>query len=214
MPVPSGPELGSSGPGPGPGLGRHGAKVGVLSLQGAWRLHAEVLEALGATVVAVDDAGGLAGIEALVVPGGESTAISHLLNSAGLVEPLAEWLQGPRAAVMGTCAGMILLATDVLDGREDQVRFSVVDIAVRRNGYGPQRASFETGLDVEGCDGGRVPATFIRAPLVTRTGPEVEVLARLDGDPVLCRQGRHLVSSFHPELSGDLRVHQLFLAGL
>jgi 5'-phosphate synthase pdxT subunit len=114
----------------------------------------------------------------------------------------------------GTCAGMILLAAHVLDGRPDQRSFGVVDIKVRRNAFGRQVDSFETALDVEGVAGGPVDAVFIRAPFVEEAGPDVEVLASVDGHPVLVRQGPVLAAAFHPELSGDLRVHQLFLGGL
>ncbi|MBV8297676.1 MAG: pyridoxal 5'-phosphate synthase glutaminase subunit PdxT, partial [Acidimicrobiia bacterium] len=109
----------------------------------------------------------------------------------------------------GTCAGMILLASEVLDGRVDQRSFGVIDLAVRRNAFGRQVDSFETDLEVEGL--GRVPAVFIRAPYVERAGDGVEVLARVDGHPVMCRQGHVLAAAFHPELSGDLRLHELFL---
>jgi len=139
--------------------------------------------------------------------------MSLLLQSSRLLEPVAERLAGGMPA-FGTCAGMILLATDVLDGRPDQRTFGVIDIAVRRNGFGRQVDSFETDLDVAGVDGGRVHAVFIRAPMVESVGDGVEVLADVDGHPVLCRQGGILVAAFHPELSGDLRLHELFLGGL
>ncbi|MDQ3757896.1 MAG: pyridoxal 5'-phosphate synthase glutaminase subunit PdxT, partial [Actinomycetota bacterium] len=114
----------------------------------------------------------------------------------------------------GTCAGMILLSREVIDGRPDQRSFGTVDIAVRRNAFGRQVDSFETVLDVEGVPGGPVPAIFIRAPVVERVGQGVEVLATVEGRPVLCRQGPFVVAAFHPELSDDLRVHRLFLGGL
>ncbi len=186
-----------------------GTKVGVLALQGNVREHAAALAELGAHPVEVRAPEDLSGVDALVLPGGESTTISMLLDSSGLFEPLAERLRDGMAA-FGTCAGMILLAADVLDGRPDQRSFGAIDIAVRRNAFGRQVDSFETDLDVEGLDG-PVDAVFIRAPFVERAGGGVEVLARVGGHPVLCRQGPVLVASFHPELSRDLRVHALFL---
>lgn len=188
-------------------------KVGVLALQGAAAEHAEILGALGAEAVPVKRPEDLAGIDAIVLPGGESTTISMLLDSAGVREPLADALSAGLPA-LGTCAGMILLATDVLDGRPDQRSFAAIDIAVRRNAFGRQVDSFEAALPVAGVDGGPFPAVFIRAPVVERAGDAVDVLAAVDGRPVLCRQGPVLVSSFHPELSGDLRIHELFLGGL
>lgn len=199
--------------------GPTGTKVGVLALQGASARHAEALIALGASPVEVRHADDLAGLEALVLPGGESTTMSRLLETAGLFEPLAERL-ADGMPVFGTCAGMILLATDVIDGRADQRSFGVVDVAVRRNAFGRQVDSFEADLSVEGLPGGRFPATFIRAPVVERAGEGVEVLATVEtpgptgARPVLCRQGPVLVASFHPELSGDLRLHQHFLASV
>ena len=190
-----------------------GAKVGVLALQGDVREHIAALTDLGAHTVEVKLPEHLAGLDALVLPGGESTTMSLLLQSSGLLDPVAERLAGGMPA-FGTCAGMILLATDVLDGRPDQRSFGVIDIAVRRNGFGRQVDSFETDLDVAGVDGGRVHAVFIRAPMVESVGDGVEVLADVDGHPVLCRQGCILVAAFHPELSGDLRLHELFLGGL
>jgi 5'-phosphate synthase pdxT subunit len=190
-----------------------GAKIGVLALQGDVREHTQALVELGAHPVAVYQPEDLAGIDGLILPGGESTAIALLLVSSGLWDPLAERLTAGMPA-FGTYAGMILLATEVLDGRPDQPRFAVADIAVRRNAFGRQVDSFEADLTVEGLGPEPVHAVFIRAPLVERTGPGVEVLASFDGDrPVVCRQGPVLVSSFHPELSGDLRMHDLFVKG-
>lgn len=199
-----------------PGTSRSGggAKVGVLSLQGAWRRHADALEALGAAAVSVCRPEDLAGIEALVIPGGESTTISHLLATSGMTEALAGWLDDRRGPVLGTCAGMILLAAEVVDGRPDQVSFAAMDLTVVRNGFGRQRDSFETDLVVTGLGGEPFPATFIRAPVVTRVGSDVEVLAEVDGHPVLCRQGPNLAAAFHPELSADIRIHQMFLSWL
>jgi pyridoxal 5'-phosphate synthase pdxT subunit len=188
-------------------------KVGVLALQGAFRRHAEVLGDLGATAVEVRTPPDLAAVDAIVLPGGESTTVSFLLDSSGLRDPLVDRLGGGMPA-LGTCAGMIVLAREVLDGRPDQSSLGAVDLVVRRNAFGRQRESFEVELNVDGLAGGPLPAVFIRAPVVVRTGPGVEVLARVGEGPVLCRQGDVLVSSFHPELSGDLRLHALFLEAI
>lgn len=185
-------------------------KVGVLALQGDVAEHAGALLAVGAHPVEVRTPDDLAGIDALVLPGGESTTMSRLLASSGLFEPIAERLADGMPA-FGTCAGMILLATQVVDGRPDQRSFGAIDIAVRRNGYGRQVDSFEQSLPAHGVAGGPLDAVFIRAPVVERAGPGVEVLARVGAAPVLCRQGPVLVTAFHPELSGDLRLHQLFV---
>jgi 5'-phosphate synthase pdxT subunit len=189
-----------------------GIRVGILALQGAVRPHAEALTAIGAEPVEVRLPEHLHHLDALVIPGGESTTMSFLLDSSGLRSPLAGWLQGGRP-VLGTCAGMIMLAAEVLDGRDDQQSFGVIDIAVRRNGFGRQRDSFEADLDIKGIDG-PFHAVFIRAPFVERTGAGVEVLAEVDGHPVLCRAGSVLVSSFHPELGHDRRLHSMFLEGV
>jgi len=186
-------------------------KVGVLALQGAFAAHARVLASLGADPVLVRRPEHLADVEALVLPGGESTTMSMLLESSGLFDPVAERLRAGTPA-FGTCAGMILLGAEVLDGRADQRCFGAVDVAVRRNAFGRQVDSFETDLAVEGL-GGPFHAVFIRAPFVERAGPGVEVLATVDGHPVLCRQGPVLVSAFHPELGDDPRLHDLFLNG-
>jgi pyridoxal 5'-phosphate synthase pdxT subunit len=186
-----------------------GGPVGVLALQGAFAAHARTLADLGATTCEVRTPADLAAVDALVLPGGESTTIQQLLVSSGLWEPLAGRL-ADGMPVLGTCAGMILLATEVLDGRSDQRAFGVVDLAVRRNGYGRQVDSFEAEVDVLGLDH-PFHAVFIRAPLVERVGESVEVLAEHDGHPVLCRQGHVTVASFHPELSGDSRIHARFL---
>ena len=186
------------------------AKVGVLALQGAFREHRELLGALGADAVEVRTPAELAALDALILPGGESTTMSKLLDSSGVRAPLAELL-ADGLPVLGTCAGMILLARDVVDGRPDQESFGAIDVAVRRNAYGRQRDSFEAPLEVSGVTGGPFPGVFIRAPRIESVGERVEVLARHDDVPVLARQGRVVVASFHPELSGDLRVHEWFL---
>jgi 5'-phosphate synthase pdxT subunit len=194
--------------------------VGVLALQGDVREHAAMLTALDQEVRMVRRPTDLEGLSGLVLPGGESTTLSLLLDSSGLRRPLDGAL-AEGLPVFGTCAGMILLATDVLDGRDDQQHFGRIDLGVRRNGFGRQQASFECDLEVDGIEGPPVHAVFIRAPVVERTGPAVEVLATLPGtaehpspQPVLCRQGAVLVSSFHPELTGDPRLHALFLTSV
>jgi 5'-phosphate synthase pdxT subunit len=184
--------------------------VGVLALQGAFGLHAVALTDLGARAREVRTPDDLDGVDALVMPGGESTTMSMLLESSGLFDAIAERLAG-RFPVFGTCAGMILLARTVLDGRPDQRSFGVIDLAVRRNAYGRQVDSFETRLDVTDLPGEPFPAVFIRAPLVESAGPGVEVLSRHEGRPVLAREGNITVASFHPELSGDSRLHARFL---
>ena len=185
-------------------------KVGVLALQGAWQRHAEALTALGAHAVEVRTPQDLGGIDGLILPGGESTTMSKLLDISGLYEPVAERLADGMPA-FGTCAGMILLAGEILDGRPDQRSFGVLDMAVRRNAFGRQVDSFEADVSVDGLAGGGFPAVFIRAPVIDRVGDGVEVLASVGGHPVLCRQGPVLAAAFHPELSDDLRLHQLFL---
>jgi len=195
-----------------------GAKVGVLALQGDVGLHVAALAELGAQPVEVRRPEHLAGVDALVLPGGESTAISLLLGSSGLFPAVAERLQSGMAA-FGTCAGMILLASEVVGGRPDQRFFAAIDLAVRRNAFGSQVDSFEADLAVDVLGPEPLRAVFIRAPVVERSGPGVDVLASVDlpgggHRPVLCRQGQVLVAAFHPELSGDLRLHELFLGGL
>jgi len=182
----------------------------VLAVQGAFALHAEALARCGLAPVEVRRADQLAEVDALVMPGGESTTMSKLMNAFELTEPLGKRL-ADGMPVFGTCAGMILLAGRISDGRPDQISFGAIDIDVRRNGYGRQVDSFEADLDIPAVGGPPVRAVFIRAPVVERVGPAVEVLAEVGGIPVLCRQGPILVASFHPELSGDDRLHQLFL---
>ncbi|HVX16969.1 MAG TPA: pyridoxal 5'-phosphate synthase glutaminase subunit PdxT [Acidimicrobiales bacterium] len=189
-----------------------GGTIGVLALQGSVDTHQRVLAELGATALAVRTPDQLAGVDALVLPGGESTTISFLLDSSGLREPLGERLREGMPA-FGTCAGMILLAADVADGRADQRSFGAIDIGVRRNAFGRQIDSFEADLRVDAVEDADRPfhAVFIRAPFVERVGAGVDVLATVDDHPVLCRQGSVLVSAFHPELTGDGRLHQLFM---
>jgi 5'-phosphate synthase pdxT subunit len=186
------------------------ATIGVLALQGAVARHVHAIERLGLEAVEVRTADQLDRVDALVLPGGESTTMSKLLDANELFAPLAERLADGMPA-LGTCAGMILLATDVLDGRPDQRCFGAVDIAVRRNAFGRQVDSFEADIALAGLDEAPVHAVFIRAPVVERVGDHVHVLADVGGRPVACRQGDVIVTSFHPELSEDLRVHELFV---
>jgi pyridoxal 5'-phosphate synthase pdxT subunit len=190
-------------------------KTGVLALQGAFREHCEVLDALGVEPVEVRTPEQLDAVDALVLPGGESTAIARLLVSSGLLDRLDARLR-EGMPTLATCAGLILVARSVLDGRDDQPALGALDVDVRRNGYGTQLQSFEAALDVVdlaggGLTGGRFPGVFIRAPVIERVGGAVDVMAEHEGRPVLCREGAVWASTFHPELSGDLRVHQLFL---
>lgn len=185
-------------------------RVGVLALQGAFARHVEACAAVGAEAVEIRTPDQLREVERLILPGGESTTISMMLDRNGLRKPLADRLRDGMP-VFGTCAGMILLAADVVDGRSDQQGFAAIDIGVRRNGYGRQNQSFSASIDVDGFDDS-LHAVFIRAPVVEWVGPGVEVLASHDGDPVLCRSGPVLVSSFHPELSTDRRLHGYFCA--
>jgi len=187
-------------------------KVGVLALQGAFARHVAALTALGCAATEVRTEAELDSVDALVMPGGESTTVSKLLDSNRLFEPLAERLERGMP-IFGTCAGMILLASEVLDGRADQRSFGAIDIDVRRNAYGRQVDSFETDLVVDGLDG-PFHAVFIRAPRVERVGASVDVLARVGEDPVLCRSGQVWVAAFHPELTDDLRIHQRFIEEL
>jgi 5'-phosphate synthase pdxT subunit len=183
--------------------------IGVLALQGAFRAHAQALAELGVATRDVRTPAHLDGIDALVMPGGESTTMSRLLTSSGLFDQIkARASEG--MAVFGTCAGMILLATEVLDGRPDQRSFGIIDVTVRRNGYGRQLDSFETELDVSGLSD-PFHGVFIRAPRVDAVGPAVEVLASHGDDPVLVRQGRIMAASFHPELTTDTRLHERFV---
>ncbi|MET0729094.1 MAG: pyridoxal 5'-phosphate synthase glutaminase subunit PdxT [Acidimicrobiales bacterium] len=188
-------------------------KVGVLALQGAFAAHAACLRTLGAEPREIRTEPDLADVDALILPGGESTTMSMLLESSGLFEPVAERL-GDGMPALGTCAGMILLGAEILDGRPDQRCFGAVDIAVRRNAFGRQVDSFEADLPLGDLDGAPFRAVFIRAPFVERVGAGVEVLATVDGHPVLCRQGTVTVAAFHPELSDDLRLHDRFLKEL
>jgi pyridoxal 5'-phosphate synthase pdxT subunit len=172
-------------------------KIGILAVQGNVREHAAVLRRLGAEVVEVRKPDQLADLDGLVIPGGESTAIGRLVRLYGLEEAIRSF----ERPIFGTCAGMILL---------DRRHLGVLDLEVSRNAYGRQVASFEADLELAGDDE-PLRGVFIRAPRVTDAGPEVEVLAELDGEPVLLRQGRTIVAAFHPQLTGDTRVHERFL---
>ena len=185
-------------------------KIGVLGLQGDVREHVAALEAAGATPVVVKKAEELAAIDGLVMPGGESTTIGKLLDRFGLLDPLTERAQ-ESLPIYGTCAGAILLARDIVGDQDAPHRLRVMDISVRRNAYGRQVDSFEADLDVTGMDE-PFRAVFIRAPAIERVGDEVDVLAAVDGGAVLVREGRFLASTFHPEMTGDNRVHQMFVA--
>jgi len=188
--------------------------IGVFALQGDVREHVAALTAVGADAVPVRRPEELATVDGLVVPGGESTTMSRLSGIFGLLDPIRARI-GSGMPVYGSCAGMIMLAGTVLDGRPDQQSFGGIDMVVRRNAFGRQVDSFETDLDMAGVNGGPVHAVFIRAPWVEKVGGGVEVLARVSGGPadgriVAVRQGNLLATSFHPELTGDLRVHGLF----
>jgi len=188
--------------------------IGVFALQGDVREHVHALAASGVRAVPVRRPEELAAVDGLIVPGGESTTMSRLSVIFELLEPIRARIAA-GLPVYGSCAGMIMLAGTVLDGRPDQQTFGGIDMVVRRNAFGRQVDSFETDLVVRGVDGDPVHAVFIRAPWVEQVGPGVEVLARVaggaaDGRIVAVRQGNLLATSFHPELTGDLRVHGLF----
>jgi 5'-phosphate synthase pdxT subunit len=184
-------------------------KVGVLALQGDVREHVLALERAGATAVQVRYADELADVDALVLPGGESTTIGKLLDRFGLLGPLTDRARAGMP-LYGTCAGAILMAADVTGDHDAPHRIGMMDMTVRRNAYGRQVDSFEADLDIEGVDD-PFRAVFIRAPSIESVGSGVEVLASHRGAPVLVRQGTLLASTFHPEMTGDNRVHELFL---
>jgi len=186
------------------------ALIGILALQGAFKAHELAVRQCGASTLQVRTPDDLDRVDALVMPGGESTTMSHLLTTSNLFDPIAKRLSDDMP-VFGTCAGMILLAQKVHDARPDQRSFAALDIDVRRNAYGRQVDSFECDLSVTDLDE-EFHAVFIRAPRVERIGEGVEVLARHDGTPVLVRQGRMMAASFHPELTPDVRIHERFLS--
>jgi 5'-phosphate synthase pdxT subunit len=181
--------------------------VGVLALQGAFAAHCEKFLTLGVECIEVRTCEDLDKVTALVMPGGESSTMSHLLLTSGLFDPIAERI-ADGMAVFGTCAGMILLASDIVDGRDDQRSFNALDISVRRNAYGRQVDSFESNFVTPF---GEMHGVFIRAPKIERIGKSVEVLGSCHGDPVLVRQGKVLAASFHPELNQDDRLHRFFI---
>jgi pyridoxal 5'-phosphate synthase pdxT subunit len=185
-------------------------RVGVLAYQGDVREHLAALEAAGAVPVEVRRVEELDAVDGLVIPGGESTVIGKLAARYGLLEPLRARVAA-GLPVLGTCAGMIFLAREV-EGPAQEL-LGVLDVRVRRNAFGRQVASFEAEVDVKGIDGGPVAGAFIRAPWVADAGPEVEVLAELEGKVVAVRQGNLLATAFHPELSGEVRLHR-WLVGL
>ena len=181
--------------------------VGVLALQGDVREHSRMVAAAGGEAAAVRLPADLEGVDALIIPGGESTAIGRLAALYGMIEPLRRRIEA-GLPVLGTCAGMIFLASGVAEGAQPQLE--VLDMTVERNAFGRQNESFECELEVEGW-GESLPAVFIRAPLVEQVGPEVEVMAEHEGRPVLVRSGAVLAAAFHPELTGDLRLHRMLI---
>src|SRR5579859_4579449 len=190
-------------------------KVGILSLQGDFDAHAKAVERAGAQSVLVRSAADLEGLDGLIIPGGESTTMLKLLLEENLMEPLREF--GRRRPIFGTCAGAILLANEVSSPAQESL--GLIDIGVERNAYGRQIdsriASVTPESEFQSRTGpGDMEAVFIRAPIIRRVGSGAQVLARYRGDPVLVEQGRHIVATFHPELSSDPRVHELFLQKL
>jgi 5'-phosphate synthase pdxT subunit len=183
--------------------------VGVLALQGAFEAHQHVLRDLDVETVQIRTPADLELVDALVMPGGESTTMSHLLQTSGLFGAIDARLKRGMP-VFGTCAGMILLAKGVLDGRSDQKSFGAIDIDVKRNAYGRQIDSFETDIALVGLVED-FHAVFIRAPQIARIGDDVTVLARQNDDVVLAQQGSVMVASFHPELTNDARIHSMFI---
>ena len=183
-------------------------QVGVLALQGAFAAHSDCLTSIGVQSVEVRNPEQLASVDALLMPGGESSTMSQLLESSGLFDPISKRIS-EGMPVFGTCAGMILLASEILDGRSDQRSFSAIDISVRRNAFGRQFDSFESTI---ATDVGDFQGVFIRAPRIERVGPDVRVLGSIGDEPVLVRQGNVLAASFHPELSDDARLHQYFVS--
>lgn len=191
-------------------------RIGVLDLQGDVREHAAALADVGADVRLVKRPEELEGIDGLILPGGESTTLSMLLESTGLFEAIAARLgagdvPSGTLPILGTCAGLVLVAREVLDGRPDQRTFGTLDAVVRRNGYGRQVRSFEGEVALGEVSERLLPAVFIRAPLIVSVGEEVEVLGTFEGVPVLVRQGAVLACVFHPELTPDRRVHRMFV---
>ncbi|MCX8007033.1 MAG: pyridoxal 5'-phosphate synthase glutaminase subunit PdxT [Coriobacteriia bacterium] len=185
-------------------------RVGVLALQGAFREHIMTLEALGVAAVAVRKTEQLGGLNALIIPGGESTAIGKLMAAYGFYDAIRQQ-HGAGMAVWGTCAGAILMAERIIDALPDQQPLRLMDIDVRRNAYGRQVDSFEADLDFKHLSGGPFRGVFIRAPWIERVGPGVEVLAVHQGQIVAARGTGVMATTFHPELTGDPRVHRFFI---
>lgn len=190
-------------------------EIGVLALQGDVVEHLEALRRLDVPARPVRRASELEAVDAMVLPGGESTAMGNLLTTFELLEPLRKRVAAGMPAY-GSCAGMILLATKVLDGRDDQVTLGGIDMTVRRNAFGRQIDSFETQVEMEGIGGGPFHAVFIRAPWVERVGLDVQVLGRVngtaaDGKIVAVRAGNVMATAFHPEMTGDVRLHRAFV---
>lgn len=183
------------------------SRVGVLALQGDVREHIRILGQLGADALELKHPSQIEEIDALIIPGGESTTIGKMADRFGLLEPIRSVVR-LGMPVYGTCAGMILLADAVTEG--DQPLIGSLDVVVRRNAFGRQNESFEADIDVEGLDG-EFRAVFIRAPWIEKVGSEVDVLANVDDHPVMVRQNNILATSFHPELTGDGRIHQMLL---
>jgi len=185
-------------------------KVGVLGLQGDVREHCAALEGAGATPVIVKTADAFASVDALVMPGGESTTIGKLLDRFELLDPLRRRAD-EGMPLYGTCAGAILMSKEIAGSQDAPFRVPVLDVITRRNAYGRQVDSFETDLVVEGLEE-PFTAVFIRAPIFEEVGDGVEILAAVDDRPVLVRQGAALASTFHPEMTGDNRVHEIFVS--
>ena len=190
-------------------------RTGVLALQGDFEAHRRALERAGAEAVEVRRAADLDGLDGLVIPGGESTTMLCILKDEALMEPLAKF--GRERPIFGTCAGAILLAAEVSHPAQDSL--ALVDLAVERNAYGRQLDSRVVRLEPEpefaqAAGAGEIETVFIRAPIIRRVGPTARVYLRYQGDPVLVGDGRHLVATFHPELTADARVHRMWVAGL
>jgi 5'-phosphate synthase pdxT subunit len=183
--------------------------IGVLAMQGAFAEHVRALEAAGARTRLVRTREDLDGLDGIVLPGGESTTMTMLMERMGLLAPLRDAI-ADGLATLATCAGMIVLAKEITDGMAEQRGLGLLDIDVRRNGYGRQVDSFETPLHIDGMNGKTFPGVFIRAPLVERVG-DVDVVAEHEGHPVAVRKDRILALGFHPELSGDIRLHREFV---
>ncbi len=185
-------------------------KIGVLSIQGAVSEHLDRLEETGVEALPVNKEASLNLVCGLVIPGGESTTIGKLISASGLAEPIATGVRNKKLALFGTCAGMVLMASSVVDGAEEQPKLDLMDISVRRNAFGRQRESFETSLEFKPFEK-PLTGVFIRSPLIVETGVGVDILAELPEGIVAARQDNLLAVSFHPELTDDLRIHRYFI---